>query len=237
MAENTPAYFTVSGPGEAEIEIKRSSFIGYVYPVTTEKEVTSLLQQVKAEHPRARHHVYAWRLGSPGRHQQQRYSDDGEPQGTAGIPVLDVLLHQELTDVLVVVVRYFGGILLGTGGLVRAYSASAVEAVKAAVPIMMKPQLIYSLSLPYSSYNSFDHKASRMGVSELTVDYAANISLTVGLDRSTLPSFLSLVADLTGGQVEPAFIKEDFVPCALDGANGEEQTETEEEHATNKNDQ
>ena len=122
-------YYTISKPANDSFIEKRSEFIGYIAPVKTNDEAVDFINSIKAMHRKARHNVYAYILRNDN---ISRYSDDGEPQGTAGVPVLDVLQKRGLTDVCVVVTRYFGGILLGGGGLVRAYSHAASLACDAA---------------------------------------------------------------------------------------------------------
>ena len=122
-------YFTISQPAEASFIEKRSEFIGCIAPVSTKDEAVEFINSIKSKHRKAKHNVYAYILRKDN---ISRYSDDGEPQGTAGVPVLDVLKKRGLTDVCVVVTRYFGGILLGGGGLVRAYSHAAAIACDAA---------------------------------------------------------------------------------------------------------
>ncbi len=122
-------YTTLQKEAEAEIVEKRSRFLCFAKPVSTEEEALSYLAEIKQKHWNATHHVYAYILEE---NQLMRYSDDGEPSGTAGLPVLDMLRKMGLSNLVVVVVRYFGGVLLGTGGLVHAYSKSAGEGVKAA---------------------------------------------------------------------------------------------------------
>ena len=122
-------YFTISQPAEASFIEKRSEFIGCIAPVSTNDEAVEFINSIKSKHRKAKHNVYAYILRKDN---ISRYSDDGEPQGTAGVPVLDVLKKRGLTDVCVVVTRYFGGILLGGGGLVRAYSHAAAIACDAA---------------------------------------------------------------------------------------------------------
>ncbi|HEY5466273.1 MAG TPA: YigZ family protein, partial [Clostridia bacterium] len=125
-----PGYRTLSAESRVRLEERRSVFIGVAAPANDETEASGLLARIRTEFPDAAHHVSAWIIG--GGVQSQRYSDDGEPQGTAGVPVLDVLRRQELENAVIVVTRYFGGTLLGTGGLVRAYSRTASLAAKAA---------------------------------------------------------------------------------------------------------
>ncbi|HOI47993.1 MAG TPA: YigZ family protein, partial [Prolixibacteraceae bacterium] len=124
-------YKTVSAPSEGLFKDKGSRFISYLYPVTTEEEIKEIIQQVKKAHHSARHHCYAWRLGRENI--RFRANDDGEPSSTAGKPILGQLTSFELTNVLLVVVRYFGGTLLGTSGLINAYREAASEAIRNAL--------------------------------------------------------------------------------------------------------
>ena len=119
-------YLTVKKYGEGELTIKRSRFISSVKPVQTEDEAIAFVSEIKAKYPDARHNVYAYIIEE---NNVMRYSDDGEPAGTGGVPVLDLLRKENLTNLAVVVTRYFGGILLGTGGLVHAYSSAAKEGI------------------------------------------------------------------------------------------------------------
>ncbi len=122
------SYFTVKGSATSEFQEKKSTFIGYIKRVNTEEEAKNFVNEIKSMHKEATHNVYAYIVGE--NKGIQRYSDDGEPQGTAGIPVLEVIKKNDLTDVAVVVTRYFGGILLGGGGLVRASSKGASSAIE-----------------------------------------------------------------------------------------------------------
>ncbi|MBU5225706.1 YigZ family protein [Clostridium senegalense] len=124
------SYFTIKDEAKAEFDERKSVFIGYAKRVTTEDEAKEFVSKIKGMHKQATHNCSAYIVGE--NKNIQRYSDDGEPQGTAGIPMLEVLKKNDLTDVAVVVTRYFGGILLGAGGLVRAYSKGAAEAIKEA---------------------------------------------------------------------------------------------------------
>lgn len=141
------SYNTIKKNEQAEFQEKKSTFIGYVKRVTTEEEAKSFINEIKGIHKEATHNVYAYIVGE--NKGIQRYSDDGEPQGTAGIPVLEVLKKNDLTDVAVVVTRYFGGILLGGGGLIRAYSKGAASAIEAAGIVEKVKGLCLSLTLDY----------------------------------------------------------------------------------------
>ena len=142
-------YRTVKAFGSAEFTEKRSRFIGWGQPVQTQEEAVAFVENIRSRHWDATHNVYAYRLRDG---QLQRYSDDGEPQGTAGMPVLDVLQKSNLVDVVVVATRYFGGILLGGGGLVRAYSHTSSIAVQAAGIVRMCPCDLMTVSCDYSRY-------------------------------------------------------------------------------------
>ena len=143
------SYFTVKNETDTEYEIKRSRFIGYIKPVKTKEEAESFIASVKQKHWDARHNVFAYKIREGN---YKRYSDDGEPQGTAGVPVLDVIEKNDLTDVCIVVTRYFGGILLGGGGLVRAYSHTASLSAEKAEKIEMSLCVCFNLKCDYSFY-------------------------------------------------------------------------------------
>ena len=142
------AYKTVAREAHAEFVEKKSRFIGHVKPVTTEEEAQAFVAALKKQYWDATHNVYAYVLRSGAR----RFSDDGEPQGTAGMPTLDVLQKAGLTDCVVVVTRYFGGILLGAGGLVRAYSHGALLAAAAGEIVEMRPCTVVEAVCDYAQY-------------------------------------------------------------------------------------
>ena len=143
------SYKTVKIESFGEFIEKRSRFIGYCKPVKTEEDATAFINEIRAKHWDARHNVYAYSLREGN---LRRYSDDGEPSGTAGMPVLDVITKNEVYDVCVVVTRYFGGILLGKGGLVRAYAQGAKLALEAGQVIKMQSCLLCSLGCSYNQY-------------------------------------------------------------------------------------
>lgn len=144
-------YKTIQSPTEGIFRDRGSKFIGYSYPIQTEEDIKSILQNLKAEHPKARHHCWAMRL-SPDR-SVFRINDDGEPSGTAGRPILNTLLSHDLTQVLIVVVRYFGGTLLGVPGLINAYKTAAQEAINAANIIEKTINDQYRLEFDYLQLN------------------------------------------------------------------------------------
>lgn len=164
-------YKTVKEFGADEFVEKRSRFIGYCTPVKTQDEALDFIEKIKSKHWDAKHNVYAYILREGG---IKRYSDDGEPQGTAGVPVLEVIQKSGLTDVAVVVTRYFGGILLGAGGLVRAYSHGAKIALEAAKPVMMVLCDCCVLSCSYDKYGK---------ISSLLIGDGAVVDETAFTDR------------------------------------------------------
>ena len=141
-------YRTISGNGEALVVEKKSKFIASVYPVKTVEEAEALLVKLRKQYYDATHNCYAYQIGE--RNEFQKASDDGEPQGTAGKPILEVLKNEEIKDTLVCVTRYFGGTLLGTGGLVRAYGKAAKEGILAAGVIVKREVRLYTLKMPYT---------------------------------------------------------------------------------------
>jgi uncharacterized YigZ family protein len=151
MNNETTFYFTVEQPGEAEFKDRGSRFTGFVFPVTDLFSVKKCLQEIKKLHPKATHHCFAWRLGLEGN--QFRVSDDGEPSGSAGRPILAQIDSRGATNVLVIVVRYFGGTLLGVPGLINAYKSAAALCLQV-VPLVQKEKMKqYCLRFDYTQMN------------------------------------------------------------------------------------
>lgn len=191
-------YRTIAQAAQDEFVEKRSRFIGYARPVQTEEEAQAFIAEIKSRHWDATHNVYAYILREGN---IQRYSDDGEPQGTAGIPTLDVLQKSHVTDVAVVVTRYFGGILLGGGGLVRAYSHGASIALKAAGIITMKECSLLMLSCDYSRYGRVSSLIPECGGIIDDTDFAGDVTLSFHMAPELMGSFARKLADATNGQV------------------------------------
>ena len=191
-------YRTIAQAAQDEFVEKRSRFIGYARPVQTEEEAQAFIAEMKSRHWDATHNVYAYILREGN---IQRYSDDGEPQGTAGIPTLDVLQKSHVTDVAVVVTRYFGGILLGGGGLVRAYSHGASIALKAAGIITMQECPLLMLSCDYSRYGRVSSLIPECGGIIDDTDFAGDVTLSFHMAPELMGSFARKLADATNGQV------------------------------------
>ncbi len=209
-------YKTVYGKGSAEIVEKKSRFIASVAPVITEDEAIAFVNSVKAKYRDARHNVYAYVVAE---NNISRFTDDGEPSGTAGAPVLDVILKEGLTDVAIVVTRYFGGTLLGTGGLVRAYGKAAKDGVLDA-KICEK---IYchelQLSVPYDLLGKIKYIVENGDYIEGSTEYAENVSVTVFVKFDLLEKFLNDVKEATNAVVEPKIVGEIYVDKIISDGN------------------
>ena len=200
-------YKTVKHSASDEFTEKRSRFIGYVRPVQTAEEVTAFVAEIQKKHWDAKHNVYAYILRDGN---VKRYSDDGEPQGTAGVPTLDVLEKSGVTDVAVVVTRYFGGILLGGGGLVRAYSHAAHLALAAGEIITMGLCSILTVSVDYPFYAKLLPFLEKTAAKILDTDFSEKVRITLSLDSTLEADFCNKIFDFSGGQVMPQKIGEKF---------------------------
>lgn len=198
MAEES--YRTVKKEANDEFVEKRSRFIGYCKPVSTEEEALEFISKIKTKHWDARHNVYAYCLRDG---QIRRYSDDGEPQGTAGMPVLDVLVKSGLTDLVVVVTRYFGGILLGAGGLVRAYSHSAKIATEASEIVTMQNCIICTLKCDYNQYGKVSALIPQCNGFIDDSAFGSDVEITFHISPDNLDTLRKKLADATCGEVEP----------------------------------
>jgi uncharacterized YigZ family protein len=192
----TSTYLTVARPGDAEIEVKRSRFLGHVERVADEEQARQVVERIRRERWDARHHCSAFVLGPDAA--LQRSSDDGEPSGTAGAPMLEVLRGHEVSDVVAVVTRYFGGTLLGAGGLVRAYSDAVRAALEDAGTLSRRLEDRFAITVGHAEAGRLENDLRAHGVHVLGSDYAAEVTLHVSLPAG--PDRLSgLLAELTGG--------------------------------------
>lgn len=191
-------YFTIASPVQTTFTEKRSEFIGYLSPVRTNDEAVAFIQSVKAGHRKAKHHVYAYILRDSN---ITRYSDDGEPQGTAGVPVLEVLQKRRLTDLCCVVVRYFGGILLGGGGLVRAYSHSAALTCDAARIQHMCGSVPLTLQMDYTLYGKVTNILPKYGVLEVSSDFGTDVMLELLVREEVAEALKAELTELSAGRI------------------------------------
>lgn len=191
-------YYTISEAAEASFIEKRSEFIGYIAPVSTNDEAVDFINTIKAKHRKAKHNVYAYILRQDN---ISRYSDDGEPQGTAGVPVLDVLQKRGLTDVCVVVTRYFGGILLGGGGLVRAYSHAAAIACDAAKIMNMCICRRLKIETDYGLYGKVSYLLPNYDTITLSSDFGSSVSLEILVLTEKYDALIKDLTDASNGAV------------------------------------
>jgi len=174
---------------EAQTEVRKSRFIARVVPVTAREAALEAVEQARRDHPEARHHCWAYVLGRPGAATSAAMNDDGEPSGTAGKPILNVIEHKALGDLVVVVIRYFGGVKLGAGGLVRAY-AGAAEAVLSQVPVQQKePLSTVEVEAGFADEQSLRHEIAACRGQVEQVRYGEGICMTLTLAERHLPSF------------------------------------------------
>ena len=189
------SFKTVHQAAEKEIVINKSRFIGHVMPVSSEEEAQAFVEEIRKKHRTATHNVPVYLLGQD--HSIQKYSDDGEPSGTAGVPVLNMLKNEGITDVAIVITRYFGGVKLGTGGLVRAYTQSAKEALEEAKVIEMIQYELVQVNLEYNQHGKMQHflesNPQYLLKDTLYTDKVAVLIYTKGEDNETL---LSKITDI-----------------------------------------
>lgn len=183
---------------EAEFEEKRSRFIARITPVSSEGEAAAFLRAVRKEHSQADHNVYAYRLKSGG---ICRHSDDGEPPGTAGVPLLECFLKQDVYDFCCVATRYFGGVMLGAGGLTRAYARSGVMALEASGIGVMREVALCSAILPYALYESVKRTLNADGAKITSEEFGGEVTLVFSVAKEKLPEVQRGVAELTAGAV------------------------------------
>ena len=191
-------FYVISSAGSGEIVEKKSRFIANVYPVSSEEEASLYIEKARKKYWDARHNCYAMVIG--GHDEVQRCSDDGEPSGTAGKPILEVIHGRQMHNCLIIVTRYFGGILLGTGGLVRAYTSAAIEGLSASG---IREQLTgsrISLNFDYGNLAKIQHIASQLGLELDNVEYTDKITADVMAVPELAQQFTMQVTDSTSGQ-------------------------------------
>ena len=191
-------YLVPTGYGEDEFVEKKSRFIGRVWPVESEEEALAKIQEMKKQHYDATHNCWAYVIQDG----PMRFSDDGEPGGTAGNPMMQVLQREQLYNVVCVVTRYFGGVLLGAGGLVRAYTKGAKIAIDAAGKSMKRVWNVLYLPCPYTYYERVKLEVEAYGGIIRTTDFGAEVELEILLSREQTQPFLDRITDMTAGTVE-----------------------------------
>lgn len=200
------ALLTVAAPARAEFTEKRSRFIGYISPAADEAAAQAFLQEIRSRHRDATHNCYAWQTGEGG--ECQRSSDDGEPSGTAGRPILEVIRGAGLERVVIVVTRYFGGVLLGTGGLVRAYTQAAQQAVAAAQLVTLEPARLLALSLAYADWPRLEPLLPAWGCQVEDVRYTDKVDVRLLVPLAEAAALPQRLADALGRPVQPVWLAE-----------------------------
>ena len=208
MAGLNDKYVTVKQEAHVEFEEKRSLFIGHAIHVESEEDAAAFVKGIKKQYADATHNVWAYHLKGGI---IARYSDDGEPQGTAGMPVLEAIRKSGADDVCVVVTRYFGGILLGAGGLVRAYSHSAVLAINEAEVVVYEPYCEYCLVCGYSEYQKYSNILSNDSAVMIdSTDFGAEVTVKFAVKRDFAEKLLNKISEAGYGRDIPKFLGERF---------------------------
>lgn len=193
-------YRTIHDYGSDEVTIEKSLFIGYAKPVETEEEARSFIDEIRAKHKDATHNVWAYVIGQ--NMNIQRYSDDREPQGTAGIPTLEVIKKEGLCNVVVVATRYFGGIKLGAGGLVRAYTKTAKIGLEAGQIVEKMPFVEVSVGLDYTLLGKAQNELANRDYHVKDIEYTDSVNIIINCDQERVEDLKALFTELTSGQAE-----------------------------------
>ncbi len=199
-------YLIPAGTSETELLEKRSRFIGQVWPVTSEAQARERIESAKKRFFDARHHCWCYRLRSGA----ERYSDDGEPQGTAGQPMLNVFQRENVVDVVCVVTRYFGGILLGAGGLTRAYGSAAKQALDAVGVRRLRPWTTLGFPCPYPLYDRLRMLITSLEGTVADTDFGALVTVTTALPSDKVDSFTMQLTELSSGSISPEILGEEL---------------------------
>ncbi|WP_434797601.1 YigZ family protein [Terrisporobacter vanillatitrophus] len=194
------SYKTLHKFGEDEYIVEKSTFIGYAKPIKTEEEAIEFVNEMKKKHKDATHNVWAYTVGE--NMNIQRYSDDGEPQGTAGIPTLEVIKKEDLRDVVVVVTRYFGGIKLGAGGLVRAYTKGAKIGIEAGIVIEKVKYTEVKIKIEYTQLGKIQNEIMNLGFTVKDTIYSEEVEIIVYSKVQDVESLKDRIIDITSGTAD-----------------------------------
>ena len=203
------AYFTIYQNGEHQIEIKKSKFICHLFRIESEEQAKEYIAKIKKEHYKANHNCSAYMLGE--NFEIQRSTDDGEPSGTAGVPMLEVLKKNQLQNTLAIVTRYFGGIKLGAGGLIRAYSTSVSEALKEIGIVQGKLQQILDIIIDYPQLGKLQNYLENEQIAIQEIDYLEQITVKVAIDINQCESFQNALIDLFNNQLSIQILDQKYV--------------------------
>ncbi|CAH0167860.1 YigZ family protein [Peribacillus frigoritolerans] len=206
-------YLTVAGRGEHEIVIEKSRFISHIARVETEDAAQAFIQEIKKKHKDATHNCSAYMIGE--QNQIQKALDDGEPSGTAGVPILEVLKKKELKDTAVVVTRYFGGIKLGAGGLIRAYSKATSEGINATGVVIRKLMRVISTTVDYTWLGKLENELRSSIYQIKEIQYLDQVNILVYVEETQKETYIAWITELTNGQghiteEEMLYLEEEF---------------------------
>lgn len=204
----TAAYKTLRREASDEFVVNKSRFIGWAAPVSTEEEALAFLQSVRARYKDASHHCYAYIIGQNAG--VMRYSDDGEPGGTAGMPIIEVMKAQGVVNCCVVVTRYFGGILLGAGGLVRAYTQGCVIALKAAQVVVMEKSCRYLCEVAYPLWDKVQHALKSLPAQLVSSEFTTAVTFTLLMCEKDAEGVLTKLTQLTDARLEALLEEESY---------------------------
>ena len=202
------AFKTPAAASETEFVVNKSRFIGRAFPVETEAEALEILERIRQKHYDATHNCWAYNLR--GASPLRRFSDDGEPGGTAGLPMMEVLKHQGVVNCCCVVTRYFGGVLLGAGGLVRAYTQGAVVALKAAQVVEMLPSCQYLCEVAYPLWDKVQYALKSLPVQLLSSEFTTAVGFTLLIRQTDAQSVLDTLTRVTDGRIETLLEEESY---------------------------
>lgn len=203
------AYFTIYQNGEHQIEIKKSKFICHLFRIENEAQAKEYIAKIKKEHYKANHNCSAYMLGE--NFEIQRSTDDGEPSGTAGVPMLEVLKKNQLQNTLAIVTRYFGGIKLGAGGLIRAYSTSVSEALKEIGIVQGKLQQLLDITIDYHQLGKLQNYLENEQISIQEINYLEQITVKIAIDINQCESFQNALIDLFNNQLSIQLLNQSYV--------------------------
>lgn len=200
-------YKTIAGRAEARFVEKKSEFIGYIAPAVSEEEAVGFINEIRAMHRKARHNCYAYTIRE---NSARGHSDDGEPGGTAGVPISELLKKEGLSDVVCVVTRYFGGILLGTGGLVRAYTNAAKLAVEAAEIKLMAYACRVQITVDYTFYGRIGSVFSELGAKIVSEDFGENVKIVAAIREELYNEFEKSLSECCNGKVDVKTLQKEW---------------------------
>ena len=207
------SYLTIHGPGSDEVVIQKSRFIGCAVPCSSEEEAQAFIRSIREKYRDARHCCYAYVIGRNSG--IMRYSDDGEPGGTAGMPMMDVLKNEGIVNCCVVVVRYFGGILLGTGGLVRAYTQGCKIALQAASVVRMELSVLRQCRVSYPAWNQIQYTLQNLPVILEGIEYSDSVSFRICTRSKDMAEIVQTLNNLTDGKAAWTDQEEKYMPWTI----------------------